>query len=46
MIAEGDSTALALMARYRNLPMPNLGLNEADTADVIAYMRAQDAAAQ
>lgn len=42
MIAEGDRTALALMARYRNLPMPNLGLTESDTNAVIEYMRAQD----
>jgi protein SCO1 len=44
MIAERDPTALALMARYRNLPMPNLSLNQAETADIIAYMARQDAA--
>lgn len=41
MIEEGDATAVALMARYRNLPMPNLGLTEADTEAVIEYMRGQ-----
>ncbi len=45
MIAERDSTALALMARYRNLPMPNLGLNESEANAVIEYMRGQDAEA-
>lgn len=43
MIAERDPTVLALMARYRNLPMPNLGLGEAEVADIIEYMRLQDA---
>lgn len=42
MIAERDPVAIAMMARYRNLPMPNLGLSEAETADLIEYMRTQD----
>jgi hypothetical protein len=42
MIAERDPTALAIMARYRDLPMPNLGLGEAETSDVIAFMRDSD----
>lgn len=42
MIAERDPTALALMARYRNLPMPNLGLAESEVADIIEYMRLED----
>ena len=45
MIAERDPTALALMARYRNLPMPNLRLGEEDVAAVIEHLKAQDAAA-
>lgn len=44
MIAERDPTAMALMARYRNLPMPNLGLGEQDVTAVIEYMRNQDTA--
>jgi protein SCO1 len=43
MIAERDPTALALMARYRNLPMPNLGLNDNEVQEILNYMRAQDA---
>jgi protein SCO1/2 len=43
MIAERDATALALVARYRNLPMPNLGLGESDAAALIDYMRTQGA---
>ncbi len=43
MIAERDPTALTLLARYRNLPMPNLSLGEAEAAQVIEYMRTQDA---
>lgn len=42
MIAERDPSALAMMARYRNLPMPNLGLSEAETADLIEHLRTQD----
>jgi protein SCO1/2 len=43
MIAEGDPLALALKERYRNLPMPNLGLNDVDAAALIEYMETQDA---
>ncbi len=42
MIAEGDPTALALKARYRDLPMPNLGLNEAEAEAIIQYLRTRD----
>ncbi len=42
MIAEGDATALALKARYRDLPMPNLGLNEAEAEAIIQYLRTRD----
>lgn len=42
MIAEGDPTALAMLPRYRNLPMPNLGLTRSDVDAIITYMRAQD----
>ncbi|MBI1250294.1 MAG: c-type cytochrome [Alphaproteobacteria bacterium] len=44
MIAERDPTALALMRRYRNVPMPNLGLTESDANHIIDYMRRQDVA--
>jgi protein SCO1 len=45
MIAERDPIALALMARYRNLAMPNLSLGKSDAEAIISYMRAQDAPA-
>lgn len=43
MLAEGDPVALAMKARYRNLPMPNLGLNDVDAAALIEFMKAEDA---
>lgn len=45
MLAEGDQTALALKARYRDLAMPNVGLNEADVDAVLEYLRRRDAEA-
>lgn len=45
VIAEKDPAALALMARYRNLPMPNLSLSDVDAEAVIAYLEEQDRAA-
>ncbi|MCE9521365.1 MAG: SCO family protein [Alphaproteobacteria bacterium] len=45
MIAENDPVALALKARYRNLPMPNLGLNDIDAAALIEYLEKEDARA-
>ena len=44
MIAEGDPTARAMLSRYRNLPMPNLGLSRSEVASVITYLREQDEA--
>lgn len=44
MLAEGDPTATAMMARYRNLPMPNLGLTRSDVDSIMTYLREQDAA--
>ncbi|MEQ1618950.1 MAG: SCO family protein [Terricaulis sp.] len=45
MIAERDPTALALLARYRNLPMPNLSLNDAEANAIVDYLGRQDAEA-
>lgn len=42
MIAERDPVAVAMMARYRNLPMPNLALADTETADIVEYLRIQD----
>lgn len=43
MIAEKDPVALALMAKYRNLAMPNLSLNDVDAEALIDYMTQEDA---
>lgn len=42
MIAERDPVVMPMMARYRNLPMPNLALAEGEAADIIEYLRIQD----
>jgi protein SCO1/2 len=44
MIAEKDPVALELMSRYRNLPMPNLGLSDEDANALIQYMQQLDKA--
>jgi protein SCO1 len=44
MIAERDPTAIALLRRYRNLPMPNLSLGESEAAALVEYMHEQDQA--
>ncbi len=44
MLAEKDPIALALKARFRNLPMPNLSLNEIDAAALIEHMEKADIA--
>jgi len=38
MIAEKDPTALALLAKYNNLRMPNLGLTEVESSVLIQYL--------
>lgn len=38
MLAEKDPLATALLARYRNIPMPNLQLTETDVDKLIGYM--------
>jgi protein SCO1/2 len=40
MLAEKDATALALMAKYNQVPMPNLLLGDGDVAALIAYLDA------
>lgn len=44
MLAEGDPTATAMLPRYRNLPMPNLGLSRTEVDAILVYMREQDEA--
>ncbi|GAM98308.1 cytochrome oxidase biogenesis protein Sco1/SenC/PrrC [alpha proteobacterium U9-1i] len=46
MIAERDPLAVSLLARYRNLPMPNLGLGENEVREIVGYLRQQDATHQ
>ena len=41
MLAEGDPTAIALFAKYKNIAMPNLGLGKDDAAAVLSYIEAQ-----
>lgn len=43
MLAERDPVAVAMKARYRNLPMPNLGLNDIDADALIEFLHAEDA---
>jgi mono/diheme cytochrome c family protein len=38
MLAEGDPIAAELLAQFNNVPMPNLGLTEADAAALLAYL--------
>jgi protein SCO1/2 len=42
MIAEKDPAVLEMMARYRNLPMPNLGLNDKDAQDLMEFFANPD----
>lgn len=44
MLAEGDPIALQLLAEYNNVPMPNMGLSDAQVADVIAFLQSVDGA--
>jgi mono/diheme cytochrome c family protein len=43
MLAAKDSTAVALLQEYNNIPMPNLGLTEAQVASLIAYLESAQA---
>jgi protein SCO1/2 len=38
MLAEKDPLATSLLARYKNIPMPNLQLNEADVIQLLGYI--------
>ena len=41
MRAQKDPTAMALAARYRGVPMPNLKLSDDDVADVVDFISAE-----
>ncbi len=45
MIASGDPTAKALLEENNNIPMPNLGLGEAEVQALLAYLEAGSGAA-
>jgi protein SCO1 len=41
MLAEQDPIAVALLAKYKNVSMPNLHLSDGETATVLSYLEAQ-----
>jgi protein SCO1 len=41
MLAEQDATAVALLAKYKNISMPNLHLSDGEIAIVLAYLELQ-----
>lgn len=43
VLTEKDPIATALFQKYKEMPMPNLGLSEADAAFLINYLEAQTA---
>src|SRR5437870_10970229 len=45
LLAEQDPIAIALLAQYKDVPMPNLHLNDGEIATVLAYLDAQRVAA-
>ncbi|MGE5249585.1 MAG: c-type cytochrome [Bacteroidota bacterium] len=45
VLASGDPTATKLLAENNNLPMPNLGLSDADVASLVAYLQKMDGGA-
>jgi protein SCO1 len=46
MLAEKDATALTLMAKYKQVPMPNLLLGDGDVAALMAYLDAKSSGAR
>jgi protein SCO1 len=45
MLAENDPIAVALFAKYKNVPMPNLRLSDGEIAALLSFMEAQGGAA-
>jgi protein SCO1 len=41
VLASGDATAAALHKKFKNVPMPNLGLARDEVADVLAFIEQQ-----
>ena len=46
MLAEKDPIAVALLAQYKNITMPNLHLSDGEIATVLAYLEAHNATIQ
>ncbi len=46
MLAEEDPTAVELLKQFNQVPMPNLGVTEAESKAIIAYMAEASAAKQ
>lgn len=44
VLASGDSIAVKLFAEYNNIPMPNLGLSDAEVTDLLSYLKSADGA--
>ena len=42
MLAQGDATARALLARANGVPMPELALSDADVAALLAWLERSD----
>ncbi|KAB2946974.1 MAG: Cytochrome c [Candidatus Methanoperedens nitroreducens] len=40
VLADKDPIAIKLLEEYNNIPMPNMGLSEAEADDVVAYLEA------
>ncbi len=45
MLAEGDALAKQISQEYNNIPMPNLGVTNAEAEDILAYIEAKSASA-
>ncbi len=45
LIAQKDPVALQLLQEYNNVPMPNMGVSDADASAVLDYIEAQSGAA-
>ena len=41
MLAENDPIATALLARYRDVPMPNLRLSDGEIAVLLTFLEGQ-----
>ncbi|MBN1454356.1 MAG: cytochrome c [Anaerolineales bacterium] len=42
MLTDGDPIALEMLAKYNNIPMPNMELSDVDVANLVAYFQSLD----